>query len=73
VLAEPIQTVMRRYGVENPYEQLKELTRGKGGITRETLHAFIAKLAIPQEAKQRLMQLTPHNYTGMAAELAARI
>ena len=73
VLAEPIQTVMRRYGVENPYEQLKELTRGKGGITRETLHAFIAKLAIPEDAKQRLMQLTPHNYTGMAAELAARI
>ena len=73
VLAEPIQTVMRRYGVENPYEQLKELTRGKGGITRETLHAFIAKLAIPEEAKQRLMQMTPHNYTGKAAELAARV
>lgn len=73
VLAEPIQTVMRRYGVENPYEQLKELTRGKGGITRATLHAFIAKLAIPEEAKQRLLQMTPHNYTGMAAELAARI
>ncbi|MHB9100627.1 MAG: adenylosuccinate lyase [Sulfuricella sp.] len=73
VLAEPIQTVMRRYGVENPYEQLKELTRGKGGITKETLHAFIARLAIPEEAKQRLMQMTPHNYTGKAAELAARI
>ena len=73
VLAEPIQTVMRRYGVENPYEQLKELTRGKGGITRGTLHAFIAKLAIPEDAKQRLLQMTPHNYTGMAAELAARI
>ncbi|MBZ0095897.1 MAG: adenylosuccinate lyase [Sulfuricella sp.] len=73
VLAEPIQTVMRRYGVENPYEQLKELTRGKGGITRATLHAFIAKLAIPEEAKQRLLQMTPHNYTGKAAELAARI
>ena len=73
VLAEPIQTVMRRYGVENPYEQLKELTRGKGGITRATLHAFIAKLAIPEEAKQRLLQMTPHNYTGKAAELAARV
>jgi adenylosuccinate lyase len=73
VLAEPIQTVMRRYGVENPYEQLKELTRGKDGITRATLHAFIAKLAIPEEAKQRLLQMTPHNYTGKAAELAARI
>ena len=45
----------------------------QGGISRETLHAFIAKLAIPEEAKQRLMQMTPHNYTGMAAELAARI
>ena len=73
VLAEPIQTVMRRYGVENPYEQLKELTRGKGGINRETLHAFIGNLAIPEEAKQRLLQLTPHNYIGKAAELAARI
>ena len=73
VLAEPIQTVMRRYGVENPYEQLKELTRGKGGITKETLHAFITKLAIPEDAKQRLLQMTPHNYIGMAAELAARI
>ena len=73
VLAEPIQTVMRRYGVENPYEQLKELTRGKGGINRETLHAFINNLAIPEEAKQRLLQLTPHNYIGKAAELAARI
>jgi len=73
VLAEPIQTVMRRYGVENPYEQLKELTRGKGGITKETLHAFITKLAIPEDAKQRLMQMTPHNYTGKAAELAVRI
>ena len=73
VLAEPVQTVMRRHGLPNPYEQLKELTRGKGGITRETLHAFIAKLAIPEDAKQRLMQMTPHSYTGMAAELAARI
>ncbi|MCE5180631.1 MAG: adenylosuccinate lyase [Betaproteobacteria bacterium] len=73
VLAEPIQTVMRRYGVENPYEQLKELTRGKGGITQETLHAFIGKLAIPEEAKQRLLALTPANYIGKAVELAARI
>jgi len=73
VLAEPIQTVMRRYGVENPYEQLKELTRGKGGITPETLHAFINNLAIPQEAKQRLLALTPANYIGKAVELATRI
>ena len=73
VLAEPIQTVMRRYGVPNPYEQLKELTRGKGGITRETLHAFIDNLAIPNGEKSRLKQMTPASYTGMAEELAKRI
>jgi len=73
VLAEPIQTVMRRYGVENPYEQLKALTRGKGGITREALHAFIATLAIPQDAKDRLLAMTPASYIGKAAELAKRI
>jgi adenylosuccinate lyase len=73
VLAEPIQTVMRRYGVANPYEQLKELTRGKGGITRATLHAFIDGLAIPDGEKARLKQMTPASYTGIAAELASRI
>jgi adenylosuccinate lyase len=73
VLAEPIQTVMRRYGVANPYEQLKELTRGKSGINRETLHAFIAGLSIPEGEKQRLLALTPHNYVGQAAQLAKRI
>ncbi|OFZ69930.1 MAG: adenylosuccinate lyase [Betaproteobacteria bacterium RBG_16_58_11] len=73
VLAEPIQTVMRRYGVPNPYEQLKELTRGKGGITKEHLHVFIMGLEIPADEKQRLLALTPHSYTGMAAELAKRI
>lgn len=52
VLAEPIQTVMRRYGVPNPYEQLKALTRGKGGITKKTLHQFIEKLDIPNSAKK---------------------
>jgi adenylosuccinate lyase len=67
VLAEPIQTVMRRYGIDNPYEKLKELTRGKGGITRETLQAFIRKLAIPEDAKARLLALTPASYTGNAA------
>jgi len=67
VLAEPIQTVMRRYGIENPYEKLKELTRGKSGITRESLQAFIRKLAIPEEAKARLLALTPASYTGNAA------
>jgi adenylosuccinate lyase len=70
VLAEPIQTVMRRYGVENPYEQLKALTRGKGGINRETLAAFIQGLAIPDEAKRLLLEMTPACYTGKAAELA---
>ena len=58
VLAEPIQTVMRRYGVENPYEQLKELTRGKG-ITREGLQTFINGLAIPDDAKKLLLDMTP--------------
>jgi adenylosuccinate lyase len=73
VLAEPIQTVMRRYGVENPYEQLKALTRGKGGITKEALQAFIRDLAIPQEARDLLLAMTPASYIGKAAELAKRI
>jgi adenylosuccinate lyase len=73
VLAEPIQTVMRRYGLENPYEQLKELTRGKGGINKESLHAFIRELRIPETAKQALLDMTPASYTGKAAELAKRI
>jgi adenylosuccinate lyase len=73
VLAEPIQTVMRRYGVANPYEQLKELTRGKAGMTRETLHAFIDGLAIPDAEKTRLKTMTPGSYTGVAAELARQI
>jgi adenylosuccinate lyase len=73
VLAEPIQTVMRRYGVPNPYEQLKALTRGRAGITREALHAFIDGLALPDEARARLKALTPAGYTGRAADLARRI
>jgi adenylosuccinate lyase len=72
VLAEPVQTVMRRYGIANPYEQLKELTRGKG-ITREALQQFIATLAIPEDAKARLLAMTPGSYVGRAAELAKRI
>jgi adenylosuccinate lyase len=67
VLAEPIQTVMRRYGIDNPYEKLKELTRGKSGITRESLQEFIRMLAIPEDAKTRLLALTPASYTGNAA------
>ncbi len=74
VLAEPIQTVMRRYGVAGAYEQLKELTRGKAGINRATLQAFIQSLqGIPEAEKQRLLALTPANYSGKAAELARRI
>ncbi|HYD34276.1 MAG TPA: adenylosuccinate lyase [Methylophilaceae bacterium] len=73
VLAEPIQTVMRRYGLANPYEQLKELTRGKGGINRDSLHTFIQGLDIPMDAKQALLEMTPSTYVGMAAELAERI
>lgn len=72
VLAEPVQTVMRRYGIDNPYEQLKELTRGKG-ISQEALRSFIGGLAIPQDAKDRLLAMTPAGYTGCAAELARRI
>ena len=73
VLAEPIQTVMRRYGVTDAYEKLKELTRGKEGVTREALHALIKGLAIPDAEKQRLLALTPATYIGKAAELAKRI
>ncbi len=73
VLAEPIQTVMRRYGIENPYEQLKELTRGKGGINKTSLHTFISGLKIPAEAKQLLLEMTPASYIGKAANLVKRI
>jgi adenylosuccinate lyase len=72
VLAEPVQTVMRRYGVPNPYEQLKELTRGKG-ITPEGLRSFIQGLAIPDDAKKLLLEMTPASYIGKATELAQRL
>jgi adenylosuccinate lyase len=72
VLAEPVQTVMRRCGIENPYEQLKELTRGKG-ISRAALQDFIAKLAIPQDAKDQLLAMTPASYVGLAEKLAKDI
>jgi adenylosuccinate lyase len=72
VLAEPVQTVMRRYGVPNPYEQLKDLTRGKG-ITPEALAAFVDRLPIPPEARARLRAMTPASYIGKAAELARRV
>ncbi|WP_432721890.1 adenylosuccinate lyase [Jeongeupia wiesaeckerbachi] len=73
VLAEPIQTVMRRYAVPNPYEQLKALTRGQRGMTRETLAVFIDGLAIPDDEKTRLKAMTPASYLGRAEELARRI
>ena len=72
VLAEPVQTVMRRYGIENPYEQLKELTRGKG-INQADLQVFIRGLAIPDDAKARLLEMTPSSYLGKAIELAQRL
>lgn len=68
VLAEPVQTVMRRYGIEKPYEKLKELTRGQR-ITAEDMQAFVEKLEIPDEAKAELLKLTPHSYTGYAEKL----
>jgi adenylosuccinate lyase len=73
VLAEPIQTVMRRHGVAEPYEQLKALTRGRDAVTREALHAFIRGLAVPEAEKARLLALTPQTYLGLAPALAKRI
>ncbi|KAL5717532.1 adenylosuccinate lyase [Ranunculus cassubicifolius] len=72
VLAEPIQTVMRRYGVPEPYEKLKELTRGRA-VTKESIQEFIEKLEIPLDAKVNLLKLTPHTYIGTAVELAISI
>ncbi|PRM08301.1 Adenylosuccinate lyase [Haemophilus influenzae] len=72
VLAEPIQTVMRRYGIEKPYEKLKELTRGKR-VTEQAMREFIDKLAIPQEEKLRLQKLTPATYIGAAVELVEKL
>ena len=70
VLAEAVQTVMRAHRVPDSYEKLKELTRGKGGIGRDELHAFIRTLPIPAEARDRLLALTPSTYTGLAERLA---
>ena len=71
VLAEPVQTVMRRYGLEQPYEQLKNFSRG-APMTSELMRGFIAKLQIPEADKQRLLAMTPASYVGKAAELALR-
>jgi adenylosuccinate lyase len=72
VLAEPIQTVMRRFGLPQPYEQLKKFTRGEP-MTQELMQGFITGLAIPEAEKQRLLAMTPGSYTGKAAELARRV
>lgn len=72
VLAEPIQTVMRRYGIEKPYEKLKELTRGKK-VDAALIEEFVSKLELPEEAKERLIALRPSSYIGLAAILAAEI
>lgn len=73
VLAEPIQTVMRRYGIENAYEQLKTMTRGQGSMSKDTLRTFIESLSIPMDAKAALLALTPETYTGLAERLARQI
>ena len=72
VLAEAVQTVMRRHGLPNPYEQLKKMTRGKA-VTAAAMRKFIGTLQLPPEDKQRLLALTPHDYTGLAATLARRV
>ena len=72
VLAEPIQTVMRRYGIEKPYEKLKELTRGQD-MSKDVIQAFVTQLDLPEEARQELLALTPANYIGNAADQARAI
>ena len=72
VVAEPIQTVMRRYGIPKPYEKLKNLTRGNKNITQEVLAKFINQLEIPHKAKKELLNLSPGNYIGLASKLAKK-
>jgi adenylosuccinate lyase len=73
LLAEPVQTVMRKYGITNAYEQLKDLTRGKGGIDQESMQAFIRTLPLPPDEIELLLALSPATYTGLAAVLAANV
>ena len=73
VLAEPIQTIMRKRGIVNPYEKLKELTRGNQNIDRVSLHQFINTLELPMQDKKTLLDLTPQSYIGLAAKLAKKI
>ena len=72
ILAEPIQTVMRKHGIDNPYEKLKALTRGNKNITRKSLIEFIKNLDLPSEEKKQLLNISPHNYSGIAAILAKK-
>ncbi|TVU47288.1 hypothetical protein EJB05_06883 [Eragrostis curvula] len=72
ILAEPIQTVMRRYGIPEPYEKLKELTRGQA-VTKDSMQKFIDGLDVPEEVRSKLSKLTPHSYTGLAEDLARNI
>ncbi|MDF5539176.1 adenylosuccinate lyase, partial [Vibrio parahaemolyticus] len=72
VLAEPVQTVMRRYGIEKPYEKLKELTRGKR-VDGEAMRNFIDGLELPEHEKARLKEMTPANYIGQAIELTDKL
>jgi adenylosuccinate lyase len=72
VLAEPIQTGMRRYGIKEPYEKLKALTRGRKDITQESLREFINGLDLPDDARRSLLELTPASYIGNAAEQAKK-
>ena len=69
VMAEPIQTVMRKAGIEKPYEKLKDLTRGQDKITRETIRSFVEGLELPEADKQRLLELSPATYIGMAESI----
>jgi adenylosuccinate lyase len=72
VLAEPIQTVMRRHGLPDPYDQLKKFTRGQP-MTRDMIQGFVAALDLPQDEKARLLAMTPGSYTGIGSQLAAKI
>ena len=72
ILAEPIQMIMRKHGLEKPYEQLKNVTRGQK-ITKELIQTFITESTLPDDAKNTLLKLTPENYIGCAAELAKKL
>ena len=72
-MAEPIQTVMRKAGIEKPYEKLKDLTRGADKITKETIQQFVQGLDLPAEDKQRLLDMSPATYVGMAEQITENL